>query len=137
MIPAHPLEAALRAVEAAWNRAARDWDPAALATLYTNDAVLFGGRPEHSVGAASIRAYFESYRGIIASARLELREQSLMSLSPEAVFAQGFGRFSFALAGDRSTSSDLRTSLLLVRLGGWRIRGHHFSPPPTVLPFGE
>src|SRR5262245_35298774 len=70
--------AALAQVQAAWNAAARNWDPPALTAVYTQDALFFGGRPGHCVGADAILDYFASYAGIIESASLELLEQHVL-----------------------------------------------------------
>jgi uncharacterized protein (TIGR02246 family) len=132
--PMHLIDATLNA----WNAAARPWDPDALAALYTDDALLFGGRPDHAVGALAIRAYFESYRGVILAASLVLDTQALRWVGKDACIAQGFGDFTFDRAGNSRTRSRLRTTWVIARDGpNWRIRLHHFSPPPSVPPLGE
>ena len=128
---------ALASAEAAWNAAARPWNAAALAAVYTADAMLFGGRPGHSIGAAAIRNYFASYDGVILSGSMELLDQQIAPLATGVVLAQGFVDFSFDLAGNQSTKSHLRTTLILVQHEGqWRIRQHHFSATPTSPPLG-
>jgi uncharacterized protein (TIGR02246 family) len=122
----------------AWNRAAKVWNPEALANLYADNALFYGGRSGHSVGVAAIQAYFESYDGIIQSAVLDLIEQEIVQLSPESFVSQGFGAFSFVLAGGRQTQSVLRTTLVLSRLNGkWKIQLHHFSVTPEAPPLGD
>lgn len=134
----HDQAQALGAVEAAWNAAALAWDAQALAAIYTDDALLFGGRPGHAVGRAAIRDYFASYDGTIVSGRMALVEQQLQALAPELLLAQGYVDFAFVLAGDRHTRSSLRSTLILQRLQGtWRIRQHHFSPVPEAPPLGQ
>jgi uncharacterized protein (TIGR02246 family) len=129
-----PTEA-LRTVQAAWNAAGRHWDAAMLTAIYTDDAFFYGGRPGHSVGAASILAYFVSYRGIIESATMDLVDQHVVALAPGCVMAQGYVDFGFVLAGRGATRSRLRTTLTLVATReGWRIRQHHFSPTPAEPP---
>jgi len=128
----------LYAVAAAWREAAHDWNPAALAALYADDALLFGGRPDHSVGAAAIRAYFDSYAGVILSASVELFEQQIVETGATSLLAQGFCTFDFNLAGNRRTQSRLRTTWLLDwGEGKTRIRAHHFSLVPEAPPLGD
>lgn len=132
--PEHVLDHILQA----WNREAAQWASQQLSSLYTPDAVFFGGRPGHSVGAAGIKSYFDSYHGVIVSAKLKLLEQHLLSLSDDCIMAQGFGEFDFVLAGNKSTTSILRTTLVICREGGgWKIRAHHFSTIPTTPPLGD
>jgi len=122
----------------AWNLAAKVWNPKALASLYADNALFYGGRSGHSVGAAAIQAYFSSYDGIIQSAVLDLIEQELVQISPESFVSQGFGAFSFVLADGRKTQSVLRTTLVLSRLNGkWKIQLHHFSVTPEAPPLGD
>ncbi|MGV7121295.1 YybH family protein [Sphingopyxis sp. 550A] len=120
-----------------WSEAAADWNPAELAALYAEDALLFGGREGHAVGRAAIAEYFESYRGVIVSATLKLVEQELLAVDTSCFFAQGSAEFSFMLAGGHQTRSQLRTSLLVLRGAGGRIRAHHFSPVPETPPLGD
>jgi uncharacterized protein (TIGR02246 family) len=129
--------AVLDDVQARWNRAGLRWDPAALAAIYTDDALFHGGRPDHCAGRAAIRRYFDSYRGVIESARLELVDQHVVALAPDTVLAQGWGDFAFVLAGQRETVSRLRTTMVLVKRDGWLILAQHFSPPPATPPLGE
>ena len=133
----HPEEI-LDTVLLAWNREAANWSAQRLSTLYTQDALFFGGREGHAVGAAAITAYFDSYHGVIFSAKLKLLDQQLLRLSDDAIMAQGFGEFDFVLAGDKSTQSVLRTTLVICReADDWKICAHHFSTIPSVPPLGE
>lgn len=128
-------EAALRAVERAWNAAAQPWDPAALAAIYTKDALFYGGRIGHSVGQDQVRAYFESYSGLFTSVRLALVEQELRELAPGTVLAQGTASFEFDFIAGGASQSVLRSTLVLThRPEGWRILQHHFSPTPAEPP---
>jgi len=129
--------AALAAVEAAWNEGARHWNPAAITAVYLDDALFYGGRPGHAIGAKGVRAYFDSYVGVITSARLSLVEQHVLPLGADRFVAQGYGAFAFVLADGRHTASRLRTTLILERHGAWRIRQHHFSVAPEVPPLGQ
>jgi uncharacterized protein (TIGR02246 family) len=125
----------LSKIETAWNAGARSWNPHALTAVYTPDALFFGGRPGHSVGAEAIRGYFASYDGVIESATLDLVEQHLIPLADDCFLAQGFGEFMFALSGGRTSTSRLRTTLVIgLHEGEWRIRQHHFSAEPESPP---
>jgi uncharacterized protein (TIGR02246 family) len=127
--------AALAQIEAAWNAAARRWSADALTAVYTNDALFFGGRPGHSVGAAAIREYFASYEGVIDSATLALVEQQCVRLADDCFLAQGYGEFAFVLSGGRPSHSRLRTTLVVaLQQGEWKIRQHHFSTTPESPP---
>ncbi|WP_028221444.1 YybH family protein [Paraburkholderia oxyphila] len=127
--------AALARVQAAWNAAAHRWDADRLTAVYTDDALFFGGRPGHSVGAGAIRDYFASYEGVIESATLELVEQYFTHLADDCFLAQGYGEFSFVLSGGRPSRSRLRTTLVVaLQQGEWKIRQHHFSTTPESPP---
>jgi hypothetical protein len=135
---ASSLENTLNDMENAWNLAAKVWNPTALASLYADNALFYGGRAGHSVGVSAIQAYFASYDGIIESAVLDLIEQELVQISPESFVAQGLGAFSFVLKNGRQTQSVLRTTLVLSRLNGkWKIQVHHFSVTPEAPPLGD
>lgn len=120
-----------------WSAAASDWDVDALSDLYDDDALLFGGRPNHAVGRPAIRTYFASYGGVILSAALTLFDQEILEIDDRCIFAQGFGNFVFTLAGETRTESRFRTSLLMWRGASGRIRAHHFSSVPDVPPLGD
>jgi uncharacterized protein (TIGR02246 family) len=123
-------------VAACWNAAAAAWSPDALASLYADDAVLFGGRARHFTGRDGVRAYFESYRGMLAAVELTLKDQVAIQVSPELVLAQGFADIQFTLGDGRRTSALFRTTWLLQASNGLdcQIKAHHFSPVPEVLP---
>ncbi|WP_025602086.1 YybH family protein [Burkholderia sp. WSM2230] len=127
--------AALAIVQAAWNAAARDWNPDALTGIYTADALFFGGRPGHSAGSDAIRTYFASYDGVIRSATLALVEQHFIQLGDDCFLAQGYGDFAFVLGDGKTSRSRLRTTLVIaLQLGEWKIRQHHFSTSPEAPP---
>jgi uncharacterized protein (TIGR02246 family) len=126
---------ALAVIQALWNASARDWNAEALTSVYMEDALFFGGRPGHSVGARAIHDYFASYEGLIESATLELVEQHFITLADDCFLAQGFGDFLFMLSDGRESRSRLRTTLLIARhRGEWKIRQHHFSASPESPP---
>ncbi|MBU9398774.1 nuclear transport factor 2 family protein [Burkholderia multivorans] len=126
---------ALAVVQAAWNAAARDWNAEALAGIYTEDALFFGGRPGHAAGHDAIRAYFASYEGVIRSATLELVEQQFIPFGDDCFLAQGYGEFAFVLGDGTTSRSRLRTTLVIAaQQHEWKIRQHHFSASPETPP---
>src|SRR4051794_17420913 len=128
-------ETALRAVERDWNAAAEHWDAAGLAALYTEDALLYGGRPGHAGGNAKGGEYFYSFVGTLAPARLALVDQELRRLGGGIYLAQGYAAFDFDLAAGGVSRAVLRSTLVLTRRPeGWRIAQHHFSSPPSEPP---
>jgi len=131
-------EAALAQVLADWNQAGARWSAGALAATYTEDGLLFGGRPGHCVGREAIRGYFASYDGVILSGAMALSETVLRSLGEGCVLAQGMVDFAFTLAGGQRTRSTLRATLVLRREADrWRIADHHFSTIPAAPPLGD
>ena len=128
----------LEQVLSEWNEAAANWNVEGLASLYTPDALMFGGLPGHSVGYAGMRDYFRAYADRLAGANLTLIDQYIVALGPEAYTAQGFGIFRFQLIDGRQTGTTMRTSLLLEqRNDRWRIRQHHFSAIPAKPPIDD
>jgi len=128
-------QATLEQVLSAWNEAAANWNVERLASLYTPDALMFGGLPGHSVGRAGMRDYFSTYADRLAGAHLTLIDQYIVAQGSEAYIAQGFGVFKFQLIDGRQTGTTMRTSLLLERRESrWRIRQHHFSAVPAKPP---
>lgn len=118
-----------------WSRASSPLRPAAIAELYTHDALFFGGLPDLYVGREGVAAYFSHYRDILSSIDLKLKGDHILPQSPEAFIFQGFAEFTFGLPDGRETFATLRATLGLVRTAGiWLIRLHHFSPPPERPP---
>ncbi len=129
---------ALASIERDWNAAAQNWNVEALTAVYTEDALMYGGRPGLSVGHAGVRAYFASYVGILAETELKLVDQHIIQLAPETFVAQGYGEFQFVLAGGKRAGTVMRTTLIVVKRGGrWRIIQHHFSPTPETPPIPQ
>jgi uncharacterized protein (TIGR02246 family) len=67
----------IKDVERRWNAAASTWDIDAFAAIYTGDALMFGGRADHSVGNEGVHAYFASYVGVLTSAEVTLTLQHI------------------------------------------------------------
>ena len=105
-----------------------------MAALYTQDAVFFGGFPEHYVGREQVEAYFRSYKDVLAS--IELAFSDIVSARAESMLLyQGFADFKFGLTDGRTTFNRLRATLILERVSTtWQIKLHHFSPPPSEPP---
>ncbi len=135
--PTHCREILARVI-AQWNDAGKSWDVEGLTNVYAEDALFFGGRPAHCVGADEIRRYFGSYKGVILSAGMELRDQHVVPLAPGLFLAQGLADFSFILEHGQRTQSQLRSTVLIERRqGDWKIRQYHFSPMPPEPPLGR
>lgn len=97
-------------------------------TASSDDALLFGGRPGHSIGHKAIRAYFASYDGVIDSGTMQLVDPKIVRLASDCVLVQGYADFDFQLACGEQSRSTLRATLVAVRQNEqWRIRQHHFS----------
>lgn len=125
----------LRSIEHAWNTAALHWNVEGLTALYAVDATMFAGRPGMARGTDGVRAYFDSYVGMLTSTQLELVDQVITELGADAFLAQGYGKFRFTLANDKQSITTLRTTWLLVRHGDrWLVSHHHFSATPEAPP---
>ncbi|MFT3814883.1 MAG: SgcJ/EcaC family oxidoreductase [Acidovorax sp.] len=136
--PIAAAQAALDQAVAGWNQAGSTWNAAALAAAYTEDGLLFGGRPGHFVGRAAIQGYFASYDGVILAGTMRMFDTALRVPAPGCVLAQGMVEFAFTLAGGEQTRSTLRATLVLTRgAGGWLIADHHFSTIPAAPPLGK
>ena len=128
-------EQALASVIAAWNDGSIQWNADGLARVYTEDALMFAGRPGHAVGREAIRAYFASYDGVIESGTMQFVDPKIVRLAPDCALIQGYADFSFRLAGGEQTRSVLRATLVVRKDGDtWRIRQHHFSATPSTPP---
>jgi uncharacterized protein (TIGR02246 family) len=111
----------IEALHSAWIAAFnRDLD--AHMGLYTQDATLFGSKPELSVGKAAIRAYFSVLAPQVSVRRYPMPRIAM--LSPDV--AATAGEVDFA---DGDKVLPYRMTWLLVKQGGaWRIVQHHGSP---------
>jgi ketosteroid isomerase-like protein len=127
--------AVLRAIEARWNAAAAPLNPVAIAAVYSQRALFFGGLPDHYVGRAEVERYFQHYVGMLTSINLTIRDVFICDAPEGMVLIQGFADFSFGLPDGRTTHASLRATLGMIREDGdWKISLHHFSPPPEWLP---
>lgn len=129
-------ESALRCIEQKWRMGGVPYDPARLSSLYTDDALFYGGLAQLYAGREQIRAYFDYYVGLVASSVIALRDQNLIWLSDETVAAQGIVEFAFGLPDGRSTSLTQRSTLIVTRTddADWLVRLQHFSVRPAETP---
>ena len=116
-----PQTPTVELLHAAWVAAFnRDLD--AHMALYTDDATLFGSKPELSVGRAAIRAYFAALGPQVSVRRYPMPR--VVYLPPDV--AASAGHVDFA---DGETVMPYRMTWMLVRqAGNWRIAQHHGSP---------
>lgn len=125
---------ALLRVEERWNAAAEPLSPSNIAKIYIENALFFGGLPDHYVGRAEVERYFTHYVGMLSSISMKFREQHFTSLQ-DAILVQGFVDFIFGLPDGRTTTTNVRATLVLVQQDNdWSIMLHHFSPPPDSPP---
>jgi uncharacterized protein (TIGR02246 family) len=117
-----PQTPTIEALLAAWIAAFNAHDLDAHASLYTEDAMLFGSRPDLSIGRAAIREYFAKRGPGVHVERYH--KPHVVQLSPEA--AATAAHMDFA---DGEIPSPYRVTWMLVKRGGnWLIAQHHGSP---------
>jgi ketosteroid isomerase-like protein len=128
-------QAALALIERRWNEAGQKWSLDAFASIYTEDALFFGGRPGLFAGIDQIKEYYRSYVGVVISAAIKYRDQNFIELAPGMLLAQGFADFDFTVASGDSGHTRLRsTNILVMRNGDWKVLQHHFSEPINEPP---
>jgi ketosteroid isomerase-like protein len=126
---------AIREIERLWRHGGAPYDPQALTGLYADDALFFGGLPDHYVGQVEIERYFEHYRELVRTSSLGFRDLIFRRLSDSIIAAQGFVDFTFGLPNDQTSYATLRATLVVSRgSDGWRILLQHFSIPPLKTP---
>jgi uncharacterized protein (TIGR02246 family) len=108
-----------------WQAAFNARDIAAIVALYSEDACLFGGKPDLSVGRPAIQAYFNALPPVRLQA--EFGEQTIVQLTPSVIMSAGF--ITFARITDPPTKPvPFRITLTIVDIGGaWQIASHHAS----------
>jgi uncharacterized protein (TIGR02246 family) len=118
---------AVASVEAAWSSAFAKWDLDALASLYTDDATLFGTSPNLFVGKDDVKKYFQALpAGVFKSAVFS--DQHLTVLSKTTIITSGYVTFTKDVNG-QATPLPFRITLVLVKQGHqWKIVAHHASP---------
>ena len=115
------------AVERSWSEAFARNDWGALAALYTEDATLYGTKPELSAGRDAVRAYYDGLpKGVFKGARFDA--QVVRQVTADVLTASGPVTFEREVGGQKSELA-FRITLVLVRQdGNWRIAAHHASP---------
>jgi len=122
-------------VESAWNSAAANWDIDALSAIYVDEAMLFGGLPNLSVGKVVIREYFASYVGILKSVKMRMVDQTIVQANQDTYVAQGFVDFVFDLVDGNTINTTMRTTWVIVQRDNQaKLLAHHFSNIPAVPP---
>jgi uncharacterized protein (TIGR02246 family) len=113
-------------IQRRWSDAFARADIDALASLYTNDALFFGSKPDLYVGRIGVRRYFETLaKGYEAAA---FADTSCIELARDLIAAAGFVRFTGERDGERFAIL-YRVSWTLIRTGDdWKIASHHASP---------
>lgn len=113
-------------LQALWADAFGRQDWTSLAALYTDDAQLFGGKPDLFTSREGVLRYFEAMPpGTALTA--EFGAQHVVQVGPDVIVSAGDVAFrrADALAEPRRH----RVTLVLANRGGeWRIASHHASP---------
>jgi uncharacterized protein (TIGR02246 family) len=109
-----------------WAEAFARADAGALASLYTDDALFFGSKPDLYRQRSGVRHYFETLpKGYEAAA---FGETHAVRINPDLIASAGYVTFTGERGGERF-SLLYRMSWVLARSGGeWRIASHHASP---------
>ncbi|MFF5077348.1 SgcJ/EcaC family oxidoreductase [Actinoplanes sp. NPDC000266] len=114
-------EAVLRPVLDEWRKAIAEHDPAAVAALFTEDAVFQGLRP-YTVGRPGVETYYAGQpRGMTVDYRLRLTRR----LGDDAVL--GWAEADFTVGPEIRALVNL-TVVVERTAGGWRIAHYHVSP---------
>ncbi len=117
------MRSEIEATLAKWVEAYGRQDPAALAALYTPDALFFGGSGGLYRGQDGARAYFSAMPTRIKPS-MAFRDVTLMPLGEDAVNVAMIG----AAGAEGADPRDVRFSQTHVRTpDGWRIASHHGS----------
>jgi uncharacterized protein (TIGR02246 family) len=109
-------------LRAAWIAAFNNRDLDTHASLYTEDATLFGSIPELVIGRRGVRDYF-SRLGPNVKVRTYM-EPHTVQISPDVVATAAHVDFA---DGDNPVPYRV-TWMLVKRDGNWRIAQHHGSP---------
>jgi uncharacterized protein (TIGR02246 family) len=114
------------ALQQRWSAAfgQRDWT--ALASLYTDDAQLFGGKPDLFTKRDGVLRYFEAMPAG-APMTATFGAQHVVHLAPGVIVSAG--KIAFRHAGALAEPRPYRITLVLAfQDGQWRIASHHASP---------
>jgi len=96
-----------------------------LASLYTDDAQLFGGKPDLFTSREGVRRYFEAMPpGAALTAKFGA--QHVVQIAPDVIVSAG--DVAFRRAGALEPRQHRITLVIANRAGQWRIASHHASP---------
>ena len=113
-------------LQALWTDAfgRQDWE--SLASLYTDDAQLFGGTPNLFTSRQGVRRYFDAIPpGAALTAKFGA--QHVVQVAPDVIVSAG--DVAFRRAGALAEPRQHRITLVITNRGGeWRIASHHASP---------
>lgn len=119
----------------AWAAAYATNDGAQAASLYTEDARLWGSvSREQTVGRAAIAAYFARVRPGASAIDVRFGEFALREVAPGVALASGHYTFLRSLPDGTEAQEPSRFSMALLRGadGAWRIADHHSSRLPPA-----
>lgn len=121
----HPKDIAY-ALQQRWAIAFSQQDWNQLASLYTQEAQLFGGKPELFTSRQGVLRYFEAIPPGVAIVA-EFGAQNVIQIAPDVIVSAG--DVIFRSAGPASEPKSHRITLVLIeRARQWRIASHHASP---------
>lgn len=101
----------------------QEWE--LLASLYTDDAQLFGGKPDLVTSREGVRRYFEAMPpGAALTAKFGA--QHVVQIAPDVIVSAG--DVAFRRAGALELRQHRITLVIANRGGQWRIASHHASP---------
>lgn len=112
----------VESVHAQWIAAYNAHDLNAHVVLYTEDATLFGGRPDLMVGHAGIRSYFGQFSGNDHVKSFPMPH--IVMIKDDIAAVSGYVDF----VDDGQIIPYRMTWLLVKRNGDWKIAQHHGSP---------
>ena len=100
----------------------QEWE--LLASLYTDDAQLFGGTPDLFTSREGVRQYFEAMPPG-AALTAEFGAQHVVQVAPDVIVSAG--DVTFRRAGALELRQHRITLVITNRGGQWRIASHHAS----------
>lgn len=112
----------IESVHAQWIAAYNAHDLDHHVALYTQDATLFGGRPDLMIGHVGIRSYFSQFGNTDRVSRFPLPH--IVMIRDDVAAAAGYVDF---IDGNESVPYRM-TWLLTKQDGNWKIAQHHGSP---------
>jgi ketosteroid isomerase-like protein len=100
-----------------------------LASLYSRESCLFGGKPDLYVAVSGIHSYFSALPPF--GLRAEFGDSTVVKLSTTVINSAGFVTFGKAQPAPSDAPMRYRITLALIEEdGAWKIACHHASPVP-------